>query len=156
MSAMGRRKTRKSREKQSVLRAFHSQRSVQGDGGARATFSSGHPFGSPGGSSAEAMSVPCPDFACTTLPAWLDTMTSPSSNSTPYFSSDPPPQFGAADTDIGDGCRNGDLVVFHLLDATGGKAERALGRLQRRLADAAIRIVDITIDHAARMLPKGD
>src|SRR5262245_15114118 len=73
-----------------VLRAFHSQRSVQGDGGARATFSSGHAFGSPGGSSAEAMSVPCPDFASTTLPAWLDTMTSPSSNSTPYFLSGPP------------------------------------------------------------------
>src|SRR5262249_1210927 len=68
-----------------VLRAFHSQRSVQGDGGARATFSSGHAFGSPGGSSAEAMLT-----ASTTLPAWLDTMTSPSSNSTPYFSSGPP------------------------------------------------------------------
>ena len=54
-----------------VLRAFHSQRSVQGDGGDGASDLLLRPCLrlSRRIERAEAMSVPCPDFASTTLPS---------------------------------------------------------------------------------------
>src|SRR4030095_2458504 len=65
------------------------------------------------------------------------------------------PEFGAEHADVGEWRRHRDLAVLHLLDAAGGEAESALRHLQKGFADAAIGIVDIAVDHDARMLAEG-
>src|ERR1051325_4779260 len=74
-----------------VSRGFHSGDQCRTTVAmARATFSAGQADAGAGGSRGEETSVPCPGSASTTLPAWFDTVTSPSRTRTPYFSSGPP------------------------------------------------------------------
>ncbi len=113
---------------------------------ARAAFSGRHAAAAPGASSGEAMSVPCPGADSVTLPAWLETVTSPSSSSTPYLALIGPPQNSVPRTAIS---ATGVEMAMVL-------TEGALGRLEHGLADPFVRIVDVAVDQHAGVLAKGE